>query len=335
MKPIPQQVEPELLPYLDLKGRGKVCELYDLPDYFDLRFKVISDRVSVHDIILPFLIPGKGEVLNFVDHFWRSQFPEVRHDVVAIGSQVDQYLPARLRGRPGLYRQSRVITACGALPAELIWRSRLTGTGLKSYRQNKGVICGQQFPEGLGEWDKLLPSAFTPTTKDPIGHDEHMTVQEFIGRFGEGPMHFTRPVFEHGEQVAEARGIVIADTKFEVGRNNSGKLVLIDEVLTPDSSRYLAPEDLAEALRTGKRPPSFDKQPIRDYVLEHLGVGADTPLTDEVVAKVHGAIYPQWLIDETAGRYEELLKRLTGKTRDQYAEMLELQILLGNNTQLS
>src|SRR3989344_8644022 len=90
MKPIPQQVEPELLPYLDLKGRGKVCELYDLPDYFDLRFKVISDRVSVHDIILPFLIPGKGEVLNFVDHFWRSQFPEVRHDVVAIGSQVDQ-----------------------------------------------------------------------------------------------------------------------------------------------------------------------------------------------------------------------------------------------------
>ncbi len=322
MKPTPKQVEPELLSGLKLVARGKVCELYDLPDYFDLRLKVISDRASVHDIILPFHVPGKGEVLNFIDLFWRREFADVPHDVVAFGSQIDQYLPTHLRGRSDLYRRARVITACEALPAELIWRSRLTGTGLRAYREHGGFICGQQFPLGLQEWDELLPAAFTPTTKDPDGHDEHMTLEDFIGKFGQGPIQLTRPVFEHGEQIAAARGIIIADTKFEVGRKRSGPLVLIDEVLTPDSSRYLAPEDLAEAQRTGKRPPSFDKQPIRDYVLEHLGVGANTPLTDEVVAKVHGAAYPQQLIEQTSGRYEELLKRLTGKTRDECAEAI-------------
>lgn len=322
MKPIPQEVEPVLLPGLNLASRGKVCELYDLPGWPHLCLKVFSDRASVHDIILPFHIPGKGEVLNFIDHFWRRMFPEVAHDVVAVGSAIDEYLPAHLRGDADLYHRARILETCEVLPVELIYRALLTGTGLTKYRQNGGYVCGQKFPDGLQEWDELRPSAFTPTTKDPDGHDEHMDIAVFIGRFGQEPIDLTHPVFEQGRTIAADRGVIIADTKFEVGRSSRGTLVLIDEVLTSDSSRYLSPKDLGMAWRMGRRPPSFDKQPIRDYVSQYLGVGADTPLTDEVVARVHGHTYPDELIMETAGRYEQLLKLLTGLSPDEYVAIL-------------
>lgn len=319
MKPIPKPVEPTLLPGLDLAGRGKVCELYNLPGFPGLRLKVISDRASVHDIILPFHVPRKGEVLNRIDLFWRSCFPDVKSDVIAAGAAIDEYLPEPLRGNTDLYRRARIIGACRPIRAELIYRSLLTGTGWKAYKNNHGVICGQEFPQGLREWDELSPPAFTPTTKAEDGHDVHMTVHEFYERFGRPPEEITRPVFENGTRIAAERGVIIADTKFEVGADAVNRLILIDEVLTPDSSRFLRPEDVAEARRTGKRPPSFDKQPIRDYVSEVLGVNADTPLTDEVTAKVHSHKFPEELIRETSDRYVQLLKLLPGESPNKRA----------------
>ncbi|HEY4517352.1 MAG TPA: phosphoribosylaminoimidazolesuccinocarboxamide synthase [Candidatus Paceibacterota bacterium] len=322
MKPIPKQVKQKLLQGLDFIARGKVCELYSLPDHPGLLLKVVSDRASVHDIILPFLVPHKGEVLNFIDHFWRQLFPNIAHDVVAVGSDIDEYLPKNLRGNLVRHRRSRIIKSCEAVSAEIIYRHLLTGTGLKKYQQYDGVVCGQQFPAGLKEWDELEPSAFTPTTKDPDGHDEHMDVEVFASRFGMEPMFLTSPVFKQGKDIAAKQGVIIADTKFEVGRDEFGRVTLIDEVLTPDSSRYLKPEDVEEARRTGKRPPSFDKQPIRDYVQKYLGVGPETPLTEEVVDKVHSHQYPRKLIEQTSERYVELLRLLTGLTPDQYAATL-------------
>ncbi len=311
MKPIPKQVEPSLVPGLTLSRRGKVCEIYHLPDSPHL-LKVVSDRVSVHDIILPFHIPHKGEILNFIDHLWRQLFPNIRHDMVAIGPAIDPYLPKSLRGNADLQCRARVIKSCETLSAELIYRWLLTGTGLKRYQKDNGCVCGQKFPDGLKEWDELNPPAFTPTTKDPDGHDEHMSLQDFIMRFGQGPIDLTRPLFERGMNIAKDQKVIIADTKFEVGKDQDGRLTVIDEILTPDSSRFIDPDDLERARQTGKKPPSFDKQPIRDYVEEHLGVGAATPLTSEVIAKVHNHHYPDWLIEKTATRYEQLFKLLTG-----------------------
>ncbi len=317
MKPIPKIVDPILLPGLKLVARGKVCELYELPHHPDLLLKVVSDRASVHDIILPFHVPRKGEVLNFVDHFWRTTFSWIASDLVAIGPEINAYLPEPLRGNTNLLYRARVIQKCDALPAEIIYRWLLTGTGLKKYRQDNGMICGQQFPSGLKEWDELKPSAFTPTTKSPDGHDEHMTVLEFRERFGPVPEDVTRTVFEQGKKFAVEKGIAVADTKFEVGLKEN-RLILIDEILTPDSSRFLRMEDVMRARGSGEKPPSYDKQPIRDYVEKTLGVGPSTPLTDDVIRKVQGHSYPDELIAETSFRYTNLLKLFTGMTPTAY-----------------
>ena len=327
MKPVPPQVEPTFLPGIALEKRGKVCELYDIPGWPVLRLKVISDRASVHDIILPFHIPGKGKVLNFIDDWWRRQMPHIEHDVAALGPEIDAYLPQHLRDNPDLHQRARVIKAHQALEVELIYRWLLTGTGLTQYKEKNGFVCGQKLPDGLREWDELNPSVATPTTKDEEGHDEAMDLSECIARFGLKTIALTYPLFEMGRKKAADRGVIIADTKFEVGKDLldgelDGELVLIDEALTPDSSRYLTPEAVAEARRTGAKPPSYDKQPIRDYVWKYLGVGPKTPLTEEVIAKVHGHTYPSDLIAETAARYEQLLKILTGMNRDEYAATL-------------
>jgi len=325
MKPIPEQVQSRPLEGLPPPQQGKVCDLYDLLDYWPgFAFKYITDRISVHDIVLPFLVFGKGIVLNYIDLFWRRKLGSgVEQDIVAIGQAIDNYLPAHLCGNPDLHRRGRIVRVHDALAAELIFRGLLTGSGLKSYRNNNGVICGQQFPADLKEWSELTPPAFTPTTKSKDGHDEHMDIKVFLEQFGEEPIKLTRPVYEMGKKFAAERGIIIADTKFEVGRDpQDNALSLIDEVLTPDSSRFLKTEDIEEAKRTGKRPPSYDKQPIRDYVSEHLGVTADTELTPKVITKVQSHRFPGELAAETATRYEQLGPMLMGISTRQFEETL-------------
>jgi len=145
-----------------------------------------------------------------------------------------------------------------------------------------------------------------------------MTLDEFEIQFGDKSERFTHSVYDSAASIAMKRNIVIADTKFEVGTDCRKRLVLIDERLMPDSSRYLLASDIEAACATGAKPPSFDKQPIRDYVQEHLGVGPKTPLTPDAIARVHGHRYPQSLIEETVDRYEQVVFLLTGMTSDEY-----------------
>lgn len=314
---IPESVRTEPLQGLSRISQGKVSDLYMLPGHPGLMLKVISDRASVHDIILPFTVSGKGVVLNIIDHFWRQQLlSDDQCDLVAIGSAIDEYLPEPLRGNADLHCRARVIRECTPVKAELIYRRFLTGTGWKQYQENNGVICGQQFPNGLNEWAELNPVAFTPTTKASTGHDEPMLVVEFQRQFGNESVELTRPTFEQTGEILQPAGIVIADTKFEVGLFQ-GNLVVIDEVLTPDSSRYLRLADVLKAQQEGTKPPSFDKQPVRDYVSEQLGVGPKTELTDAVVQKVHEHSYPESLIRETQERYQMLVELVTGKPFDE------------------
>lgn len=245
--------------------------------------------------------------------------PWVKHDVVAIGRTIDKYLPEHLRGKPDYHQRGRIIKHCYPLLVELVFRWLLTGTGLSQYKENNGVICGQKMPDGLIEWSEMNPSAVTPTTKSQTGHDEPMLITECIERFGYGPIALTHPLFELARRIAHELGLIIADTKFEVGLNEKGELVLIDEVLTPDTSRIFTKEELALARATpGYKPKSFDKQPIRNYVWETLQVGPKTELTDEVVARVQGHTYPADLIEQTSARYDSILKIFTGKTAEDY-----------------
>jgi len=315
---VPESVRPPLIEGLELERAGKVCQLFRLPDWEGLRFKLSSDCVSVHDIPLPFPVPGKGRTLNLIDHWWRTQMPWVNHDIVAVGPRIDGFLPKHIRGNPDFHQRGRIITACYPLLVELVFRWLLTGTGLTQYKEKKGFICGQKMPDGLREWDELNPSAATPTTKSQTGHDEPMDLNVCVERFGHGPIAMTHPLFELGRRIAAELGLSIADTKFEVGLNDKSELVLIDEVLTPDSSRFLRTEDVAIARRTGEKPPSFDKQPIRNYVWNVLCVGPKTELTKETVARVQGHIYPSELIKQTSECYEQLLKMLTGKSAEEY-----------------
>lgn len=248
--------------------------------------------------------------------------PWVRHDLVAIGSGIDEYLPGALCGNFEYYLRGRIIARHTPLLVELIYRWLLTGTGLTQYNELDGYICGQKMPDGLREWDELNPSAATPTTKSLTGHDEPMLLAECREHFGHEPIALTHPLLEIARRTAFEKGITLADTKFEVGRNEKGEPVLIDEVLTPDTSRYLRWTDVLEARRTGKKPPSFDKQPVRDYVFRELGVGPKTPLTPENVSRVQSHQYPPELIEQTTARYEEITKILIGVSGEEYLDSL-------------
>lgn len=320
--PVPESVRPPLIEGLEHFRTGKVSQLFHLPNYEDLLFQLFSDCASVHDIPLPFTVPKKGMTLNLLDFWWRQQFPWVRHSVVAIGRGIDKILPERYRGNSDYHLRGRIIQRHTPLLVELIYRWLLTGTGLTQYSELAGKICGQQMPAGLKEWDELNPSAATPTTKSLTGHDEAMLLENCIQRFGRGPIELTHPLFEIARRIAFEKGIAIADTKCEVAMNEKGELVLIDEVLTPDTSRYIRWVDILEARRTGKKPPSFDKQPIRDYVWETHGVGPKTPLTPENVGRVQGHMYPISLIEQTTSRYEEITKILIGVSGEEFAASL-------------
>ncbi|MDO8483142.1 MAG: phosphoribosylaminoimidazolesuccinocarboxamide synthase [bacterium] len=317
--PVPESVRSPLIEGLDHDRTGKVCQLFYLPDYEGMRFKLFGNNASVHDVPLPFLVPGKGRTLNLIDYWWRSQMPWVKHDVVAMGRAIDRFLPKHLRGNPDYHQRGRIIKHCQPLLVELVFRWLLTGTGLSQYKESGGFICGQKMPDGLIEWSEMNPSAVTPTTKSQTGHDEPMLITECTERFGYGPVALTHPLFELARRIAHELGLIIADTKFEVGLNEKGELVLIDEVLTPDTSRIFTKAELALArANPGYKPKSFDKQPIRNYVWDTLGVGPKTELTPEVVSNVQSHNYPDELIRQTSGRYDEILNIFTRKTAEDY-----------------
>lgn len=286
---------------LDLPGikklrSGKVRELFDLGDSY---LMVASDRISAFDVIMPNGIPRKGEVLTQISHFWFEKFASlVPNHLLA---KAHDPLPAQLQPYADkIARRSMIVKKAKPLAVECIVRGYVVGSGWKDY-QKTGAICGIKLPAGLKESSELVEPIFTPSTKAETGHDENISFAEAEKIVGAEVARQARDlslkIYTAARAYARERGIIIADTKFEFGLFD-GKLILIDEVLTPDSSRFWPADQYAP----GKSQPSFDKQFVRDY-LETLDWDKTPPgprLPDDVVAK-------------TAAKYLEAYEKLTGK----------------------
>ncbi len=268
---------------LELLHRGKVRDVYALGPH-DLLI-VTCDRLSAFDVVLPTAIPGKGILLNRISNFW---FAQTRHIIRnhLLGLSVDAVLgkyPDLARLRP----RSAVVRRLKPLPVEAIVRGYLAGSGWVEYQQT-GAICGQRLPLHMEQAGRLPEPLFTPSTKAAAGtHDRNITMAEFAGLVGralaEKVRRISLDVYRFAAEYAHHRGIIIADTKFEFGLDDAGEVVLMDELLTPDSSRFWP----RGQYHPGTSPPSFDKQFVRDY-LESLGWNKTAPgpkLPDEIVAK--------------------------------------------------
>jgi phosphoribosylaminoimidazole-succinocarboxamide synthase len=281
---------------LRLIGRGKVRDLYEIDQEHLLM--VASDRLSAFDVVLPQPIPGKGEVLTRVSRFWFARtsqlVPNHLADIPVAAVVEDPDELAQLGDR------AMVVRRLTPLPVEAIVRGYLIGSGWKDYQQ-QGTVCGIALPPGLRQADRLPEPIFTPSTKAEIGgHDENVDfahIEQLLGKALAAQVRdVSIAIYRDCADYASARGIIIADTKFELGLDSDGRLHLIDEVLTPDSSRFWP----AEQYRPGTSPPSFDKQFVRDY-LETLDWDKTPP----------GPMLPQEIIDRTAAKYREAEERLT------------------------
>jgi phosphoribosylaminoimidazole-succinocarboxamide synthase len=285
------------LPQLKLLNRGKVRDIYAVGDQHLLI--VTTDRLSAFDVILPQPIPGKGEVLTRVSNFWfeRTQnlIPNHLTDLALDQIVTDQDQRAALGDRAILVKRLK------PLPVEAIVRGYIIGSGWKDY-QKSGTVCGIELPAGLQMADKLPQAIYTPSTKAEAGeHDENVDFEgtvKLLGRkLAEQVRDVSLQIYTQCAEYALEKGIIIADTKFEFGLDEDGKLHLIDEVLTPDSSRFWP----AEQYQPGISPPSFDKQFVRDY-LETLDWNKQPPAPD----------LPQDILQKTAAKYREAETRLTG-----------------------
>lgn len=288
----------QTLKHLPLAARGKVRDVYDLGDRL---LMVASDRISAFDVVMPTPIPDKGALLNGLSLFWFERLAELmpNHVITSDLSQLELEDDERawLAGRAVIVRKAKV------LPVECIARGYVVGSGWKDY-QASGAISGIALPPGLQQAEKLPQAIFTPSTKADLGdHDITIGFDEMVATVGvdlaEQARDLTLALYAAGSAYAAERGIILADTKFEMGLVD-GELILVDECLTSDSSRYWP----ADQYRPGMSPPSFDKQFVRDWLetLTHWNKTAPGPeLPDDIVMK-------------TRGRYVEAYERLTGET---------------------
>ena len=283
------------IPEVKLWRRGKVRDVYDLGDRLLI---IATDRISAFDVILPTGIPDKGVVLTQISLFWFKLLEEVVPNHV-VTSDVGEYDPVLQRYRDQLEGRSMIVRKTEPLPVEAVVRGYITGSGWKEYKA-KGSVCGIPLPAGLRESDRLDPAIFTPSTKADVGHDENITfaqVESLIGPERAAQVRdVTLSLYHRARAHAESRGIILADTKFEFGIKD-GRLIWIDEALTPDSSRFW-PQDSYEP---GRGQPSFDKQYVRDY-LEGLTWDKQPP----------GPALPSDVVARTREKYREAYRRLTG-----------------------
>ena len=281
------------IPGLKLLFRGKVRDVYDLGDALMV---VASDRLSAFDVVLPTPIPDKGRVLTGLSTFW---FERTRHIVAnhLLDRKLEDVVPAewveRLRGRTHIVRKAK------ALPVEAVVRGYLVGSGWEEYKR-QGTVCSEPLPAGLRQADKLPEPIFTPSTKAPQGeHDENISFEAAAKLLGQDLAAKVRDlslaVYRFGADWADQRGIIIADTKFEFGLIDD-QVILIDEVMTPDSSRFWPRSEY----QPGTSPPSFDKQYVRDY-LTQIGWKKEPP----------GPELPAEVVAKTSEKYREALRRLT------------------------
>lgn len=285
---------------LRLVHRGKVRDVYQVSEEEFLL--VATDRISAFDCIMPNPIPGKGEILTQLSSFWfRSLKAACPNHLIT--SNFDE-MPEIIRSNPELGGRSALVTRTEVFPIECVVRGYLEGSGLKDYRAT-GQVCGHSLPEGLLQCDQLPEPIFTPATKAQEGHDENISEKQAMDILGRDVFEELKSrslsLYSEASAYALERGIIIADTKFEFGRDADGNVLLIDEILTPDSSRFWP----LESYEPGQAQPSFDKQFLREY-LETLDWDKTDPapeLPDEIVTK-------------TAERYRSAFSLLTGKVSE-------------------
>ncbi len=282
-------------------ARGKVRDMYEIDA--ETLLIVTTDRMSAFDVIMSEPVPYKGVILNKITLFWMERFKDIIPNHL-IESDVRKFPAALQPWKEELEGRSVLVKKAKPLPVECIVRGCLTGSGWKDYKAT-GSLCGYTLPADMKESAKIEPAIFTPSTKAELGeHDENITVAQATALLGEEVAKKVQDVslriFEAGRQYAATRGILMADTKFEFGMVN-GELVLIDEVMTPDSSRFWPADQYEE----GRGQPSFDKQYLRDWLSAQPWDKTPPPPT-----------LPQDVIDATAGRYAEAYKILTGKSFD-------------------
>ncbi|HEV7599006.1 MAG TPA: phosphoribosylaminoimidazolesuccinocarboxamide synthase [Bradyrhizobium sp.] len=285
-------------------GRGKVRDIYAVGD--DRVLLVTTDRISAFDVVMAETIPIKGAVLTQVSAWWFGQLEGVvpHHMISADADEIIRQVPALQRYRASLAGRAMLCRRTNVFPIECVIRGYLSGSAWKEYAQ-AGTLAGEKLPPGLTESAKLEPAIFSPATKAETGHDENITVARMREILGDEVTYtlesMTRAVYTLGETISRGQGIIIADTKFEFGRDRNGRIILIDEVMTPDSSRFWA----ADAYKPGQPQPSFDKQPLRDYLDAERRAGRwngdapPPPLPDSVV-------------DATSRRYREAYMLITG-----------------------
>jgi phosphoribosylaminoimidazole-succinocarboxamide synthase len=285
------------LPGLDLIHRGKVRDVYALSDKELLI--VATDRLSAFDVVLPDPIPGKGEMLCQISNFWFDKTASLMPNHLT-GKKVADALPSGTN--LALYATRSVVAKrLKAVPVEAIARGYIIGSGWKDYRAT-GALCGIELPKGLQQAEKLPEAIFTPSTKAASGsHDENIAFDKVVeligGDLAEQVREATLKIYKFAAEFAATRGIIVADTKFEFGTDETGKLYVMDEMLTPDSSRFWP----ADEYRVGISPPSYDKQFVRDY-LETLDWNKQAP----------GPKVPEEVICRTAEKYAEALRKLAG-----------------------
>ncbi len=282
---------------LPLVGSGKVRELYDLGDRL---LMVASDRISTYDVVHPTPIPDKGRVLTALSVFW---FGRTGHIVPNHFVSATDDVPEEVRGRAVTVRKLEM------LPVECVVRGYITGSGWKDYGET-GRVSGVELPPGLRESDRLPAPIFTPSTKAEVGHDEAIDFDAAARLVGDGGLmarvrDASIALYSFAAEHARARGIILADTKFEFGLDADGVLTVGDEVLTPDSSRYWPADEYAP----GRSQPSFDKQPLRDYLDAERGAGRWT-------GDYPPPTLPDNVVQATSTRYLDAYRRLTGTDLD-------------------
>jgi len=289
-------------------GRGKVRDLYEVDDARLLL--VATDRVSAFDVVMRETIPFKGAVLTQLSAWWFAQVADIvpTHLITAKAADIVRIVPKLAPFQKALAGRAMLCRRATVFPIECVIRGYISGSAWKEYAKS-GTLAGEPLPTGLRESDRLAEPIFSPATKAETGHDENITVsrmRQVVGEHDAAELErLTRAIFARGSAIAEDRGIIVADTKFEFGRAADGAITLIDEVLTPDSSRFWP----ADAYKPGGTQPSFDKQPLRDYLdgerraRRWNGEAPAPPLPDDVVRA-------------TSARYLEAYRRLTGESLD-------------------
>lgn len=288
--------------------RGKVREVYVVDD--DRLLLVATDRVSAFDVVMNEAIPYKGAVLTQITAWWLRQLEnEVKHHMLSANvDEIVAEIPSLAEHRDMLAGRAMLCKRTEVFPIECVIRGYLSGSAWKEYAQS-GTLAGESMAPGMRESERLDPPLFSPATKAESGHDENITVARVAETVGPDVARelerLSRLVYERGRAVAAERGIIIADTKFEFGRDRAGTITLIDEVLTPDSSRFWP----ADQYQPGRGQPSFDKQPLRDYLDAERRAGRWN-------GEAPPPSLPDTVVDATSARYLDAFRRITGNALD-------------------